>query len=329
MSTRVLGTGGLLSAMLLLGSSASADGRNPGSLLIYPEYDSTPGRLTLLTVTNTNPDPQSGDIRVEIVFLNGAGAAPTLCTESNVTVTLTPNDTLTFVASALNPSFQQGYAYAFAKDVQGRAISFDWLIGDDLLLDGVNALDYAINPISFDGVPAQGQPTDVDQDGIRDLNGNEYEQAPAKMRVPRFIGQATPYQSSLILINLSGGKQFTSMLDFLVYNDNEEVFSANYTFKCWKKLPLSSISQSFSQDFLANFTSHAAGEIVGATQVESGWFEIDGNLAWSSSLEIQDPAFLAVLTERTASYAGAEVSFEMGKQANGDLLPLGPFGDSN
>jgi hypothetical protein len=43
---------------------------------------------------------------------------------------------------------------------------------------------------------------------------------------------------------------------------------------------------------------------------------------------IDDPAILAFLVERTAAGAGSEESFEVGKQANGDLLPLGPAGDS-
>ena len=156
---------------------AQADGRNPGSLLVYPEFDSTPGRATLLTLTNVNPDLRHGSVQVEFVFVNGTAATGGVCLETNATVLLTPNDTLTLLASALNPNPQKGYAYAFAKNTQGQAIAFDWLIGDNLLFDGVNAFDYTINPYSFRAVPPLGTPTDADGDGVRDLNGIEYEMA--------------------------------------------------------------------------------------------------------------------------------------------------------
>jgi hypothetical protein len=119
------------------------------------------------------------------------------------------------------------------------------------------------------------------------------------------------------------------MLNFLVYNDNEEVFSANFTFRCWTKLPLTSITNSFLQSFLANGTGHAPSETIGATTVETGWFEMDGHVAWSTNTAIQDPAFLAFLVERTGTRAGAELAFETGRQPNGDLLPLTITGDTN
>jgi len=308
-------------------STAAAEGRNPGSLLVFPEFDTRPGRNTLLTLTNANRDPSGTIVRVEIVFLNGTGPQSGLCLETNVTVFLTPNDTFTFLASALNPNPQQGYAYAFAKDVQGRAMSFNWLVGDTLLLDGVSNLDYSVEPYSFRALTPIGTPTDLDLDGIRDLNGAEYEMAPAKMLIPRFIGQGGPYASELVLINLTGGRQFSATLDFLVYNDNEEVFSRNMAFRCWTKLPLATISGSFSQAFLSTGTTHDPAELIGVPQIETGWFEIDGNIAASTNTAILDPAFLAFLIERTGSLAGAELAFEMGKQANGDLLPIALGGD--
>jgi hypothetical protein len=314
-------------ALAVLASAASADGRNPGSVLLFPEFDNTSGRFALLTITNTNPDVSQGSVRVEVVWRNGSGAPETLCSETNATYALTPNDTLTLLSTAANPNAQRGYAYAFAKDVQGRAISFDWLIGDTLLVDGVFALDYAVNPITFGAVTGQGLPTDADGDGLLDLDGVEYEAAPARMLVPRFLGQSTTYTSELVLINLTGGRQFNAMVDFLVYNDNEQVFSRNWIFRCWDKVPLSAISGSFTQTFLASATNHDPAEIVGFPQQESGWFEVNGALAWSSAAQFTDPAIIAVLIENAASGAGADPSFEIGKQTNGALLPDGLLGD--
>lgn len=330
MSIRV----GAIAALACLGilfctTSARADGRNPGSLLVFPEFDSTPGRATLLTLTDVNPDPVNGITRVEIVFINGSATNGALCSETNATVLLTPNDTYTFLASALNPNMQRGYAYAFAKNVQGEAVAFDWLVGDNFLFDGVTAFDYTVNPYSFRAIQPLGTPTDVDHDGIRDLNGIEYEMSPSKILVPRFFAQSATYQSQLVLINLTGGAQFTAALNFLIYNDNEEVFSKNYSFRCWTKVPLQAISNIFDQSFLHDFTSHAANELIGAPTIETGWFEIDGGLASSTNTQFMDPAFLAFLVERTGPLAGAELSFDMGRQSNGDLLPLGISGDSN
>lgn len=316
-------------AVIAVATAAHAEGRNPGSLLVFPEFNNTPGHHTMITLTNANHDASGTAMHVEIVFVNGSGPNATLCTESNTTVLLTPEDTYTFLTSSLAPGFQKGYVYAFAKDVQGRAITFDWLIGDDLLLDGVNNLDYSVEPYSFRGMTAFGTPTDLDHDGIRDLNGLEYEMAPAKIYVPRFLGQGGPYDSQLVLINLTGGAQFTALLDFLVYNDNEEVFSSNFAFRCWSKTSLTTISSLFTQSFLATFTNNDPAEMIGMPQIETGWFEIDGNTAWSTNTQIADPAFLGFLVERTGPRSGAELAFETGKQGNGDLLPLGPSGDSN
>lgn len=310
-------------------SVSSADGRSPASLLVYPEFDNRPGRTTLLSVSNTNSESVSGAVRVEFVYVNGSGPAATLCNETHLTVSLSPNDTLSVLSSAHNPNAQRGYVYAFAKDVQGSAISFDALIGADLILDGAMAFEYSVNPLAFRAIAPEGAPTDVDGDGIRDLDGVEYEMCPARMLVPRFMGQSAIHQSDLILIGLSGGKQFTTLVDFLVYNDNEEVLSSNYSFRCWAKVPLASISNIFDLGFLANMTADDPAEILGAPATEAGWFEIDGSIANSSTLSIADPAFLAVLSERTGARAGAELSFEEGRQANGDLLPFGLNGDGN
>lgn len=319
-------------ALLVVVCTASlvrAEGRNPGSLLVFPEFDSTAGHRTLITLTNAHRDPSGTAMRVEIVFVNGSGPTATLCNETNTTVLLTPNDTFTFLASALNPNTQRGYVYAFAKNAQGQAVSFNWLIGDDLLLDGINNLDYSVEPYSFRALTPTGTETDVDHDGIRDLNGVEYEMAPAKIYVPRFLGQGPAYASDLVLINLTGGKQFTATLDFLVYNDNEEVFSRNYEFRCWSKVSLATLSGLFTQNFLSGFTNNDPAELIGMPQIETGWFEIDGDLAASMSTEFHDPAFLAFLVERTGAQSGAELAFDMGKQSNGDLLPVGLNGDSN
>jgi hypothetical protein len=117
------------------------------------------------------------------------------------------------------------------------------------------------------------------------------------------------------------------MINFWVYNDNEEAFSAQYTFHCWQRVPLKDINGVFTQGFLRS-TGHAANEIVGANKVESGWMRIYGGTAWSTAESIADPAIYAVLVEKISSVGAADLPFESTVlQANGDLLPRGVFGD--
>jgi hypothetical protein len=323
--------------VLGLATSAMANGRNPGSLLLFPEFDNRVANLTLVTVTNTNSDftPVSnafaGTIKVEFIYIGkfGPGGQVLDCFEFNRTETLTPNDTITLITSAHNPQMEQGYLYVFAKDRNsGAAKVWNFLIGNEMTIEGITALDYSVNPVSFKGI-GNGTNTDLDNDGIRDLDGLEYEAVPDEILVPRFLGQGGIYDSQLILIGLSGGRAFTTIVNFWIYNDNEEAFSAQYSFRCWDRVRLADINGIFLESFLDS-TNDAPGEIVGANSRESGWFRVYGGTAFSSAEQINDPAIYAVLVERIASHGASDLPFEsVALQANGALLPQGIFGDGD
>lgn len=338
-------------ATLGMATSAMANGRNPGSLLLYPEFDNRNSHLTLLTVTNTNTginaDGSDGTIRVEFVYIGRYGQNDTVlpCLETNRTAELTANDTLSLLTSFHNPNHAQGYVYLFAKDEStGRAKAFNFLIGNVLTLESIDQLEYSMNPVAFKGFgnasgETDGLPTG-DNDGVRDLDGAEYEKVPDEIYIPRFIGSSayggtsgnssSLYDSELLLIALSGGIRFQTVVNFWVYNDNEEAFSAQYTFQCWDRVKLRNINGIFTQDFLSNSTNHDSGEIIGATNVESGWMRVYGGVAWSTAEAIDDPAVYAVLVERIGGYGAADLPFEsVGFNDNGDLLPTGIFGDPN
>lgn len=314
--------------------------RHPGSLLIYPEFDNRAGDLTLLTVTNTNQDAgfidgtniQNGSTRVEFVYIGryGLDGEQLDCVEFNRTELLTPNDTLTVIAKAHNPQQAQGYVYVFAKDVlTQRPIVHNHLIGSTLILNGLESIQYGHNAYSLLGIGDDGQETDVDGDGIRDLNSIEYSCTADQILVPRFIGQTVTTRGDLVLLNLTGGTEFLATIDFLIYNDNEEVFSAQKIFQCWLKTPLTMISNAFSQSFLANATNDAPNELFGMPSVETGWFRMDGRIAVSAAAVFDDPAFLAVYIERISAHSASDLPFEVGSQFNGDLLPTSPFGDES
>jgi len=313
--------------------------REAASLLVFPEFDNNRGSATVLTVTNVAEE--GADIDVEFVYIDGD-----TCEEFNRTETLTPNDTLTVLTRAHNPEMERGFVYVFAKDPQtGEAIVSNTLIGQAFVISSGNgckdcnpdtgaagggfgnAIEYGLNAFGFKGVGEPGTPTDVDLDGLLDLDDIEYQQAPEEIHVPRFFGQSLAegprgnVYDVLVLVSLTGGARFQTTLDFLVYNDNEEVFSTEHNFECWDRVPLWAISGVFDSSFLRDYTNHDMGEMLGAPTVETGWMRIDGALASSTLTSIADPAFLAVLVEYTGSRGGADLPFELCTQPGGVLLP--------
>ena len=66
----LLFTGLVAAATLGLSADAVSDGRNPGSLLLYPEFDNRAGDVTVLTVTNTT----ASEVDVEFVYIGVEGA---------------------------------------------------------------------------------------------------------------------------------------------------------------------------------------------------------------------------------------------------------------
>jgi hypothetical protein len=304
------------------GTSQAPCGPEAGSLLVYPYFDNTRGTATFLTVTNTNDDVLTGTVNVEFIYIDAH-----TCLEFNRTHRLTANDTLTVLTSVHNPNMHRGYVYAFAKSpVTGQAIAWDHLAGTNLILGISTIFDIEVNAIVFkagEGL-VQGTPTDLDADGIRDLDGAEYQASPDELLVPRFFGNALGIQTDLILIGLTGAR-FTTIVNFLVYNDNEEVFSTQYSFDCWDRVHLTDISGIFRRDFLLT-TLHNPFEIQGTT-LESGWYRMDGNLAFSTAAQVADPAFLALQLERINGLGVAALPFTKGSQTNGGLLSMHLFGN--
>jgi hypothetical protein len=220
----------------------------------------------------------------------------------------------------------------FAKSpVTGAAISWNWLISISRIDSAVGAAS-DVNPYVFSAIAAQGAPTDANADGLRDLDGVEYEAAPDHIQVPRFLSQQVgdvdvlgdAARSVLVLINLTGAARFTAVVDFLIYNDNEEVLSGQYDFKCWRKVELGQINGAFTQSFLLS-TNHNTNEQILGT--ETGWFRMNGNLADSSSDTVADPAILSILVENFAGGLTAELPYTTGSQTNGELVSYSIFHD--
>lgn len=319
----------VLGGAILLGTDVHAQQRgNPGSMLLFPEYDTRPGMESLITVTNANSAPDA-DILVEFRYIevqtvgDSGSCGDVTCLEFNRIEALTPNDTFTTLATFHQPSQGQGYLYVIAEDPNQflTPVSYNHLIGQITTIDGFGALGYTVNGLSFSSPLPEGVPTDLDADGRQDLDGVEYEAVPDEIHIPRFFGQGVGLDSELILISLSGGQNFQTVVNFLVYNDNEEVFSTEQSFRCWNKLPLLSVSGLFNNGFLQDFTNDDPSEVVGAPNLESGWMRISGALLIDDLTTTTDPAVLAFLIEGSEGETSAGLPFGAGANLSGLLNP--------
>ncbi len=324
----------LTAALLALPATAGNGAPEPGSLLLFPVIDhSTGAGFTAVTVTNTNADFTpvgfgfAGTVDVEFVYINGDPIGNFYCGEANRTRRLTPNDTITVASNIDNPNFPRGYLYVFAKNpFSGQAIAWNWLIGSAFQAAPSDA--YEMTPYTFRAGRAlsQGAPTDfAPANGIRDLNGAEYERVCDKIMVPHFFGEKANRATHLVLINLSGASQFFAIVNFLIYNDNEEVFSAQYQFRCWAKVRLQNINGAFLDSTLLASNNNST-ETVGSS--ESGWYRINGGVAYSTADSINDPAILAAQITSWNGYSGAIIPYMKDQNpTHGELISTGIFHD--
>lgn len=293
----------LAGALAATAAPARAGGTEPGSFLLFPEFDNRPGQVTYLTITNVNGSATTGTARVHMNYVDAS-----TCQITNRYASLTPRDTLTFVTAAHAPGISRGYMWAYAQSTTGTPIDFDHLVGAALRIDGVAGLDYSLPPLVLQGVPGAGLPTDVNTNGRRDLDGVEYERAPRTIYVPRFFGQAAEplprgtAASEMVLLQPLGSQSTTTTTSWLVWNDNEEAFSAEYSFSCWTRVPLLSISGVFGASFLASSNDNP-NEIEGAPAMEAGWFQVRGTTSIGPGGTQTTPQIYGFLVEKRPNSA--------------------------
>jgi hypothetical protein len=208
-----------------LPASSENSAQKPGSVLIYNLYTSSttnPAREnTRLSLTNTNSSQQAF---VHLFFVNG-----NTCEVSDVFVCLTANQTVSFLASDMDPGVT-GYLVAVAvNQVFGCPISFNHLIGNaDLKLStGQTA---TLGAESFTALVEN--PVPCDQNVIRaDLlfDGVHYNRAPRTLAIPN-LASVQEGNSTFIVLNRIGGELDNQVaplgsLAGYVYNDVEQQFS--------------------------------------------------------------------------------------------------------
>jgi hypothetical protein len=286
-------------------ASASAC-RNPGSLLLFPKFQTDAKNLSVITITNTGPE----DIIIRIVWVVFDDEYYH-CVPFDTWVELTRMDTFTFMDDALFFENARGFSYAYVVDdyFSEAEQDYDYLIGQEIVWSNSgDSPDYVVNwganAVAFEAL-------DVNGDGLLELDGEEYTLAPSKLFFPRFFGQPSdnypdhPFRSFLVFVNLTGGKFFGVTTKMMVFNDNEIPYSVTKQFPCWYWTKLKYVSGVFENEYLMG-TDHDEDEPVGfADYTETGWFHMYGLQAYYDTVTISNPSIYAVLIETVGGEFGA------------------------
>jgi len=293
----------------------------PGSLLVFPEWDnsfipnSDSRQQSLLTVTNTS----DLDIDVWLIFFDPSTCEPpgdTPVTAPGI-VTLRPYDTYTVNIDDPSVEDHRGYAVACAVDAAGEAIARNVLIGSVVVSrDSPDELVRGIEAIAFQAVGEPGERTDVDLDGLQDLDGIEYSAAPDTISFAGFFGQCDSvgegwgFEDHLIVIQLSETGSSVLTVDIDVRNDQGIAITDQYSFaasQCWNKELLRDVTPEV-QEFVLYETANDPDAIAGWPTQEAGWLGLSGRSTASGLTE--KPAMLAILIQgsRSARFSGYAIS---------------------
>jgi uncharacterized repeat protein (TIGR01451 family) len=215
-----------------LPAASENSAQKPGSVLIFNLYTSSsanPAREnTRLSLTNTNT---TATAYVHLFFVNGD-----TCDVSDVFVCLTANQTLSFLASDMDPGVT-GYMVAVAvNEVLGCPINFNYLIGsaDIKLTSGQQA---TLGAESFTALVEN--PAPCDQTATRAtllFDGVHYNRAPRTLAIPN-LASPQDGNSTFLVLNRLGGDLDSHVaplgkLAGFVYNDVEQRFSFSMQGSC-------------------------------------------------------------------------------------------------
>lgn len=304
--------------VLAFAPSAMADGRKPGSVLIFPVHRSGSTFVTIVSVTNTNTLPMNpmsfgGATTAHYEYVNTVAnpmdpQIPLNCIVYDRYEFLTPADTFSVLTSchnAVSMSGQEGFLVVSAQDPYLFDVpwSFDWLVGSELVINASGGM-YSVNAIPFKSLVDQGGATDVNLNGALDFDGVEYEGIPDVLYIDSFVALAG---SQLALLSLTGGPMTTNTVYFDVWNDNEYPMSTTKLMGCWFDQPLVNVSPLFEESFLKNNTPHDPTELDltcnGVGGIETGWARIQSiGVFYSGGLPFaSDGALLGCITAGVSS----------------------------
>ena len=208
-----------------------------GSVLFFAKYTSDtidPQREdTRINITNIHP---MQDIDVHLYFVDGS-----TCSIADAQLTLTPNQTVAFLASDLDPGIV-GYLVAVAN-YSGVPTQFNYLMGDAYYheLSGLTAMLPAMAVEKVSGGDLRVTPEST-ADMVFD--GAEYERLPQTVAVSSFNSQITDETTLALFVpttNLGIGTNDSNSIFTLVYDDIERVRSTSFLIRCYRRMPLSGL----------------------------------------------------------------------------------------
>lgn len=198
--------------------------QKPGSVLFYNLYTSNPTDLTRqntrLNLTNTDP---TQPVTVHLFFVDGNSCAP-----ADSFVCLTPSQTMSFLASDIDPG-TVGYLVAVAVDgISGCPISFNFLIGDEFVK---LSSGHTSNLGAESFAALTGTPSVCSADALTatlNFDGMSYNQVPRVLAVDNFPSPVDGNNTLLILNRVGGdlaiGASTIGGLSGVLYDDNEQGF---------------------------------------------------------------------------------------------------------
>jgi len=275
----------------------------PGSVLIYPLFDSQPQSATIVNVTNTNEDRtacgngfRQGDVTLHYVYY-GQDPEGGVCLEFDRFEDLTPADTLSVLASQHNPEGEIGYLTVVALDPEsGDLIDFDFLIGSAYVANSALDIMWAYTPYAFEGLGS----IDTDNCG-RDViarsgdpllfDGSDYSAFPDMLFLDSFFEEQNGVFDNKLTLMSTSGQDYINEIDVLTWNNKEDKFSRTFKFVCHTTVELSEITT------VARNLNGDPDEFA----KETGWMKFDGravlDLAGNPVGALGTPALLGVFVQ--------------------------------
>lgn len=286
-------------ALLALPATAEVSLGRPGSVLVFPLFDSSPSGNTIITVTNTNDDrticagslTRGGDITIIYYYFDGE---TWLCTD--ITEDLTPSDTLSVLTRNHNPNMERGFLIVQARDSETFApVDFDYLLGSAIVVNSDFDFAWSYLPYSFEAQFTTSDERDrcgrkiIEDDGCIKFGDPDdegsgvtyYDRFPDALHVERFFGEGTSdtaptfmFSNRLVLLSSHPGfdEPEETRLSIVGFNNNERRFSRTFPFICWLETSLADITLSTTQGNLAN-----GGDDEELNGVHTGWLKIQAD----------------------------------------------------
>jgi hypothetical protein len=195
-------------------------------MLIYPLYTSSVNvalQDSRFTLTNASPDLVS---YVHLFFVDGQA-----CSVADMFVTLTPSQTVSFLASDLDPTVT-GYLIALAVDENGFPQHFNHLLGSVYVKfeSGHSANLPAVGIAALAGGMRPVMPLESDTTMDLYLDGISYGEIPRTLALSSIPSRADGNQTMLVLNRIGGdlaggGASTLSALYGLIFDDRENAKS--------------------------------------------------------------------------------------------------------